>query len=298
MKKKTFLIHEFNFGIRDSMSHPDLVITEQPAIFSRDEVADLWIPSPLAAGPFAGLQGGSFAGLMTVEVEVAGHRAGWGQAMSATAKFLRPTPLVPLRSQVTVLSAGGRVWVIDSTIWPQGATEPSATVRVTFVRPRSIEIPGFMPPEQPVADPLLYPRTERRAPHGGPWFMVAMEVRMAPDITWFRLKAKIASGAGALAQVLGPADWTHGLGRPVNGVVADPNANLTVQLLRPPVGEWIGIKPLVRWDAQTALWIGSGVLLDVLGDIGVVSMAVALTPFPKIATVVSVPLTETSAPPK
>lgn len=88
-------------------------------------------------------------------------------------------------------------------------------------------------------------------------------------------------GAGPLACVLGPADWTHGIARPFQNVVADPNPNLTVQLFRPPAGEWVGVRAQTRWRPAAGIGTGSGVLLDVHGEIGRVSMSVILVPFPK-----------------
>ena len=59
----------------------------------------------------------------------------------------------------------------------------------------------------------------------------------------------IIEGAGPLSSVLGPADWTHGIARPLQNVVADPNPNLTVQLFRQPRGA-MGRRP--RPDAVAA----------------------------------------------
>src|SRR5258708_29146853 len=61
------------------------------------------------------------------------------------------------------------------------------------------------------------------------------------------------------------------------------NPNLTVQLFRPPLGEWVGIRAQTRWQPATGVGIGSGMLLDVRGEIGRVSMSVVLVPFPKPA---------------
>jgi hypothetical protein len=94
----------------------------------------------------------------------------------------------------------------------------------------------------------------------------------------------VIDGAGPLASVLGPADWTHGIARPVQNVVADPNPNLTVQLFRQPVGEWTGVRAEARWRPGGGLGAGGGILLDVLGEIGRVSMSVILVPFPKAET--------------
>ena len=114
-----------------------------------------------------------------------------------------------------------------------------------------------------------------------------MEAREGDGVAWFRLNHAVIDGAESLpmmplSSVLGPADWTHGIARPVQDVVADPNPNLTVQLFRQPVGEWLGIRAQARWRPAGGLGAGGGVLLDVHGEIGRVSMSVILVPFPKV----------------
>lgn len=111
-----------------------------------------------------------------------------------------------------------------------------------------------------------------------------MEARAGEDAAWFRLGHEIIEGAGPLSRVLGPADWTHGISRPLENVVADPNPNLTVQLFRQPRGEWLGVEAQTRWQPAAGLGLGSGTLCDVHGEIGRVSMSVVLVPFPKPAT--------------
>jgi hypothetical protein len=64
-------------------------------------------------------------------------------------------------------------------------------------------------------------------------------------------------------------------------VVADPNPNLTVQLFRQPAGEWVGVRAQAKWRPAAGLGAGSGVLLDIHGEIGRVSMSVILVPFPQ-----------------
>jgi hypothetical protein len=66
----------------------------------------LWRPSPLAAGPFAGLQGSVVAGLPTAELEAMGSEKCWGRALSATAWFLRPAPM----------HQHARLQLVDSTL--------------------------------------------------------------------------------------------------------------------------------------------------------------------------------------
>jgi hypothetical protein len=244
-----------------------------------------WQPTSLAAGPFAGLQGGAVASLLTAEIEALAEERNWGTAIASSAWFLRPTPMTELRTELAVLTEGGRVSVIDNTLWPANEDQPCAAVRVTLSRERAVEIPGFTERAGEAADPTRFPVRTRRASHGRPWFMDAMEAREGDGVAWFRMNEAIIGGAGSssdmpLSSVLGPADWTHGIARPFQDVVADPNPNLTVQLFRRPEGPWVGIRAETRWRPAGGLGVGSGVLLDVSGEIGRVSMSVVLLPFP------------------
>ncbi|MDH2386573.1 acyl-CoA thioesterase domain-containing protein [Bradyrhizobium sp. CER78] len=250
------------------------------AIFEPTATPHHWRPAALAAGPFAGLQGGAVASLLTAEVEAMANARNWGTAISASAWFLRPTPMAELRTQVTVVAEGGRVSVVDNTLWPAGEAQPCATVRVTLSRDRAVEIPGFHRSAADPVDPVRFPLRSPHAVHGRSWFMDAMEARADGDVAWFRMHHDVIADAGPMAQVLGPADWTHGIARPVQNVVADPNPNLAVQLFRPPRGEWIGVRAEARWRPEVGLGVGSGVLLDIDGEVGRVSMSVILVPFP------------------
>lgn len=252
-------------------------------IFGALDAPNRWRPSPLAAGPFAGLQGGAVASLLTAEVEAEADRRNWGTAIASAAWFLRPVPMADLRSELRVVSEGGRVSVIDNTLWPVGEDAPCATVRVTLSRERAVEVPGFAEAGSAPIDPTQYPVRTLHIVTGRKWFMDAMEARLGDGVAWFRMHHEIIAGAGPLSSILGPADWTHGIARPVQNAVADPNPNLTVQLLRRPRGTWIGVRAQARWVPAAGLGVGSGALLDVEGEIGRVSMSVVLVPFPKPA---------------
>jgi Thioesterase-like superfamily len=194
--------------------------------------------------------------------------------------------MTDLRTGLSVVTEGGRVSVIDNTLWPVSEDQPCATVRVTLSRERAVEVPGFVDPACHAADPTRFPVRTRAAAHGRPWFMDAMEAREGDGVAWFRMNHAVIDGAGFLSKlpmssVLGPADWTHGIARPLQDVVADPNPNLTVQLFRQPAGEWVGVRAEARWRPAGGIGAGSGVLLDVHGEIGRVSMSVILVPFPK-----------------
>jgi hypothetical protein len=261
------------------------------AIFEPSGAPNHWQPSALAAGPFAGLQGGAVASLLTAEIEALAETRDWGTAISASAWFLRPTPMAELRTQVAVLTEGGRVSVVDNTLWAAGEDQPCAAVRVTLSRERAVEIAGFAEAAGEAIDPARFSLRTAKAAHGRPWFMDAMEARAGDDVAWFRLNHAIIEGAGPLSSVLGPADWTHGIARPFQNVVADPNPNLTVQLFRRPQGAWVGVRAQTRWRPAGGLGTGSGVLLDLHGEIGRVSMSVVLVPFPKAEAAKAAPMT-------
>ena len=253
------------------------------AIFEPLAAPNHWRPSPLAGGPFAGLQGGAVASLLTAEVEALAESRNWGRAICSSAWFLRPTPMTDLRTQVTVVTEGGRVSVVDNTLWPLHEDQPCATVRVTLSRERAIDAPGLAEDGGDPVDPSRFPQRTLHLVQGRQWFMDAMETRAGDGVAWFRMNHRIIEGAGPPAGVLGPADWTHGIARPLQNVVADPNPNLTVQLFRQPRGEWVGVRAEARWTPQAGLGVGSGTLLDIHGEIGRVSMSVILVPFPKPA---------------
>ena len=55
----------------------------------------------------------------------------------------------------------------------------------------------------------------------------------------------------------------------------------SVQLFRQPVGERVGVRAEARWRPAGGLGAGSGMLLDVHGEIGRVSTSVIPEPFPQ-----------------
>ena len=71
------------------------------------------------------MQGGAVASLLTAEIEALAGRRNWGTAIAASAWFLRPTPMAELRTQLSVVSEGGRVSVVDNTLWAADEERPA-----------------------------------------------------------------------------------------------------------------------------------------------------------------------------
>ena len=241
---------------------------------------EVWRPTPVAAGPFTGLQGGAVASLLCAEAEARAGELEWGSAVSASVDFLRPTPMADLVTTLSIVREGNRATIVDNHIGAAGDDRPTAVARLTFLKSRPIEMPAIGKQSPAWVDPETLPRRTPASIHGGPWFMDAMEVRDGGDTVWFRMHEPVVEGAGGLASVLGPADWTHGLGRPFDNVAADPNPNLSVHVSRPSEGEWLGVRADTTWNPASGTGHGRGQLLDRRGEFGAVSMSVALIAFP------------------
>ncbi len=233
-----------------------------------------WAPDPLARGPFEGLQGGAVAALMCAAIEADSE----GFVASVTTHFLRAAPLAPLMVTVKPLREGRRVSVIDATL--SGAEGLLAVQRATLVREQDA---GALPtpPKAPVS-PDEFPLQSRPSPHGLPWLMDAMEMRLSPSgVTWCRPRIPVVDRAGPMASVLPAADWAHGLAPPLGAAVrpqgvAIPNPDVTVHLFRRPAGAWIGVEPASAWS-HAAIGAGWGALYDVGGLNGRVAMSIAVS---------------------
>ena len=120
--------------------------------------------------------------------------------------------MTDLRTELSVVTEGGRVSVIDNTLWPADEDQPCATVRVTLSRERAVEVPGFAEPASDAADPTRFPVRTRQAAHGRPWFMDAMEAREGDGVAWFRMNQAIIDGAGSLSKCRCPRCWDRRTG--------------------------------------------------------------------------------------
>lgn len=198
--------------------------------------------------------------------------------------FLRPTPLgCPLKVNVRAVRVGRRIALFDATL--SAGEEITARCSMTFAAEISIstldaDYASDAPP--PTIDPeSLPPRTSKTA-HGQPWLLDALDPRMAPDgAVWFRWTVPLLPGVSAFLAALPPADTIHGMARPgLPGpppVVGYPNVDLSVHFTRAPEGDWIGVRPVTRWQTS-GVGLGFGDLVDRKGNFGHGAMGVVLVP--------------------
>ncbi|MEQ1639035.1 MAG: acyl-CoA thioesterase domain-containing protein [Methylococcales bacterium] len=244
------------------------------AVFSKNSAGD-WVPSAFAQGPFSGLQGGAIAGLLTAEIEQIAESKKLGHIVGISISFYRPTPLGTVRTNQTIVHSGQRVSFVENSLTREDG-KLCATLRASLIREQAVEFPPFVMNIPKIDPTALQSPPPLNASHGKPWFMDTMHAKVGLDGTlWFKVDVPIAAGAGYFARAVGPADWCHGIHRPFKVPLADPNQDLTVNLVRAPVGDWIGVKAKTLWQ-NSGIGVGLGTLCDVYGDIGSVSMSVAL----------------------
>ena len=226
-----------------------------PSRSASEDVAEAFESLPTTAGPWSpdSQHGGPPAALLARAVEgVSGARIG-----RFTMELLGPVPVGPVAVSASVLRAGRSVQLLGAELRDVAGGRVAATARA-WMFPRSGG-PGGAPEPLPhtPADGAVHPRPS--AWHGGyldaiewRWIQGGLDVpgtgtvwMRSPDLVGGepispvqRLLACVDSASGASA-ALDVREW---------GFL---NTELTVHVLREPVGEWICL------DAQTTLADGS-----------------------------------------
>ncbi|NKB59616.1 MAG: hypothetical protein GKS00_25130 [Alphaproteobacteria bacterium] len=250
-------------------------MTDEPIYREED---GLWIPRPEAKGPFPGQHGGAFGAAIASAMErwALDHDA--GRPVQFTLNFLRPTPVEPIRITVEVVQSGRRVSVLRGEIHADGKCTAFATG--IFTQPSPVPtVKGIQPDVRDPLDsvPLLI---HKHIPP--PWFRDSVEMRRAADGTvWMRPTIPPVAPLTPLARVVAHADWGSGVARPETAeapqVSGFPNTELTVHLVREPVGEWIGLQGEPIWQ-NDGIGLTTAVLRDVTGPIGRSAQSLILLP--------------------
>lgn len=248
------------------------------ALFVADR--DRLVPTELARGPWSAdaLHGGPVAAVLARAVERCNTLVPM-QVCRLTVELTRPVPLTPLMVGARVVRDGKKVQLVEGLV-TAGETEVS---RVTALRIRTADVPVPSPahfPQTP-ADPMATPvsladaraRVAMTAYHAD-----GVEMRfvrggfdqMGPATVWMRLRHPVVEGEepSALQRVAAVADFGNGVSKvlPFDSY-SFINPDLTVALVRYPVGEWVGL------DASTQLGdhgVGraESVLFDERGALG------------------------------
>jgi hypothetical protein len=242
------------------------------ALFTID--GDQLVPSRLTTGPWRpdAQHGGPPSALLgrATEAELRDDE----MVARISVELVKPVPLEPVRVTAERLAVSRRVTHVDAHIRSGGTT----VARSTSVVLRTGELPE--PRWRPQPDPawsVAPPEAIVRPPGFGvaeatTFHQDAVEHRVTsggfgeagPATSWVRMLYPVVEGepTSPLCTVLAAADFGSGISSVFwqtdgTGLI---NADLTLALTRPPVGEW------VRLQSQTTVGPGIGLAVTQLGD--------------------------------
>lgn len=199
-----------------------------------------------------------------------------------TIELLRPVPLARLHLAATTLRPGARVQWVDVVVHDDDGRLVAAARALRLQRAAE---PAFDVGEHSLSGlPAPMPRAPSES--GGPpiglagtlGFWSANEFRMAagdwqlpgPGAAWLRLRVPVIDDevVTPLQRVMAAADFGSGVGNPVRlAGTGTINAEVTVHLHRPAVGEWIGLESRAVAHAE-GVGLADTVLHDEHGPIG------------------------------
>lgn len=222
---------------------------------------------PATAGPWSpdAQHGGPPAALLARAAEAVAADPGRFVARF-TMELLGPVPVAALRTTARVLRAGRSVELVEAELLDVRADRAVARARA-WLLPRTTEGPdegraAQVPPDHGPDDGALRPRPD----HWHPGYLDAVEWRWleggleepGPGVVWMRPPTLVEGEVtGAVPGLLACADSASGVSAELDvrrwGFL---NTDLTVHLLRPPVGEWYCL------DARTTLGPGAAAIAE------------------------------------
>lgn len=226
--------------------------------------------SPNAAGPWhPQMQHGSAPASLVVWAAESLPTPVPMQIARVTVDLMRPVPVAPLTIQSEVLREGRKIQLCGVRLLADGVTVVAASVLRIKSQPQAL------PPDIPEV-PLPFPGPDQSmvepADNAGSPFTKYISMRAArgrfgmvgPAAIWFRLEHPLIAGApvSQAMRALVAADFSNGTASALDfHEWTFINADLTVNLARQPVGEWILL------DGES--WIGpdgAGLAMSRLAD--------------------------------
>ncbi|HEY2430564.1 MAG TPA: thioesterase family protein [Acidimicrobiales bacterium] len=243
------------------------------AFFER--VGDDLVPRAHASSPWGAdlLHGRLLAGLAAAAVEEQYGDGGF-LPVRLTVDLFRAAPMAPVRLRSAVVRDGGRVRAVDASVECEG--RQVARLAALFLRraeqpPGRVwtapawDVPGPEDVPAPVLDPgALDAGVPDLRPIGGPLTDAADRKR-----AWLRDRRPLVEGEATppVARAVMAADVVNPLSNWGDGGLHFINADLTVHLVRPPRGEWIGLDITDHLD-RDGIAVGQCSLYDTQGRVG------------------------------
>lgn len=240
---------------------------------------DRLVPTELARGPWSAdsLHGGPVAAAVARSVE--GITGDDGLALTRlTLDLLRPVADAPIAVVSRVARPGRRVQVVETVVSQSG-------VEVTWARSLRIRFDPTLPPvsastpEDPApAGPESGVEVASTVQDYPAFHNQGMEIRFVggrfdrsgPSTAWFRLACPVVVGEtpSPVQRAVAAADFGNGISAELDfRTHLFINPDLTVSLIRPPVGEWVCVDARTRFGAP-GIGSAESVLWDEGGRIG------------------------------
>jgi hypothetical protein len=239
-----------------------------------------WDPDALHGGPPAALVAGAMQEAVAAFArdELTGQDGTTVDFFPArfTAELLRPVPLAELVVDTTLRRKGRKICIADATLTgPDGKVCLSATLatirRQPFDQPRSDELIVPPPPSTGWAMDLVASEHVMFAREGVEHRLVAGRFEdPGPATDWIRMAVPMVDGREPtpLERVMAAADFGNGVSKWFDmDEVLFLNPDLTVNLHRLPVGEWVCIDAVTRLGTE-GIGLAESLLFDEEGPIG------------------------------
>jgi len=249
------------------------------SLFTTD--GDSVVATELSRGPWDphACHGGPVSALLVGAAERADDGTGPWQVARVTVELLRPVPvLAPLRVSVGIERPGRMVSLVASSVATEQGVEV-ARARVLRIRRADVALPDHVTLGPPFGEPgvgarsvagwmsddIAFGRNAVELAFAGGAFDAPGPVQM-----WCRLVVPVFAGeepTGA-QRVVCAADFSNGVASELDAQeMIFINPDLTAHLLRPPVGEWIGIDARCHYGTEGA-GVAEAALYDAAGRLG------------------------------
>jgi len=241
------------------------------AIFER--AGDRFVPTQAAIGPWDpnALHGGPVAMLLARALESVEGGEGM-DVVRITVELLKPVTVTPLAIAGHVERPGRRVQLVGATVTSDGIE----LARARALRVRRADL-GVDTPAEPAPPGPEGIEAGNVFPDLHAYFTLGVELRAifgdpfapGPASMWVRLKLPVVAGEepSPLQRVAAAADFGNGISSVLDWTKhVFINPDLTIHLLRQPIGEWVAM------DSRTEIGPGYGLaqstLFDHRGEIG------------------------------
>jgi acyl-CoA thioesterase len=243
-----------------------------------EQHGDRFVPSELTTSPWGSetQHGGPAVALAARAAELIGGDS--AAVLRITADILRPIPMDPLVLESRVLRPGRRVQLVEVEVSDVNGS-PLVGARVWLIRRcEPLDYPWAPDPlPDPPPDPEALEQSDFSFRPYDDYFGDALDKRLiGGSITepgraavWFRLRVPLVGGeeTSPLQRVSAMADSGNGISWALPfGEFLFINTDLTVHLMREPVGEWFALDSVSRYDrggrglAETSLFDRDGYL--------------------------------------